>query len=264
MRMLSVLWRFRHFVLSSVKREFQAKYMNSLLGGVWAVINPMAMITVYTLIFSQLMNARLPGQSSSPYSYGIYLCAGLLLWNLFSEIAGRNTQVFIEQANLIKKMNFPKICLPVIVSLTALLNFAIVFGLFLLFLAMTGSLPGWALLGMLPVLLTLVLFSTGLGISLGVLNVFFRDVGHFFSVVLQFWFWLTPVVYAVGIVPEEFRYLIELNPLLPVVSASQSIFVSNTMQPIEHLAVPFLLGCAFCLFGLVQFKKRAGEMVDEL
>lgn len=263
MRILAVLWRFRYFVLSSVKREFQARYMNSLLGGVWAIINPMAMITVYTLIFSQLMNARLP-QSSSPYSYGIYLCAGLLLWNLFAEIAGRNTQVFVEQANLIKKMSFPKICLPVIVSLTALLNFTIVFGLFMLFLALTGSLPGWALLGMLPVLFTLILFSTGLGISLGVLNVFFRDIGHFFSVVLQFWFWLTPVVYAVGIVPEQFRFMIELNPLLPIVSASQSIFINDSMPSLKLLATPFFLGCAFCLFGLVQFKKRAGEMVDEL
>ncbi len=262
--MLGVLWRYRHFILSSVKREFQVRYMNSLMGGLWAIINPLAMITVYTLIFSQLMQARLPGQMTSQFAYGIYLCAGLLLWNLFSETTGRNTQIFLEQANMIKKMNFPKLCLPVIVGLTALLNFCIVFVLFLGFLGLTGNLPGIAMLGMLPVLFTLLLFSTGLGISLGVINVFFRDVGHFFAVILQFWFWLTPIVYSAEIVPEKFRYLIELNPLLPIIEASQTIFIQNRMVALNELLVPFLAGSALCLFGLIQFKKRAGEMVDEL
>ena len=262
--MLSVVWRYRHFILSSVKREFQVRYMNSVLGGLWAIINPMAMIAVYTLIFSQLMQARLPGQTGTSYAYGIYLCSGLLLWTLFSEIAGRNTQIFLEQGNLIKKMNFPKICLPVIVSLTAFLNFGIVFLLFLGFLAITSNLPGLALLGLVPALLTLLVFATGLGISLGVMNVFFRDVGHFFSVFLQFWFWLTPVVYTIEIVPNQFRFLIEMNPLMPVMKASQMIFVNNQVLALHTLAVPFGLGVALCIFGLIQFKKRAGEMVDEL
>lgn len=262
--MLGTLIQYRHFIFSSVKREFQIRYLNSMLGGLWAIINPLAMIAVYTIVFSQLMQAKLPGQTAPGNLYSVYLCAGLLLWGLFAEIVNRNMQIFVEQGNLIKKMNFPKICLPAIVSLTALLNFGIVFSLFLGYLAIAGKLPGLALLGMLPVLFTLFVFATGLGISLGVLNVFFRDVGHFFGVFMQFWFWLTPVVYAINIVPGRYQALLELNPLLPVVQSAQSIFVNHTVLPLQQLAFPLVLGLLFCLYGLVQFKKRAGDMVDEL
>ena len=105
MGMLRDIWNYRGFILGSVKREFQLKYRNSLLGAAWMVLNPLAMILVYTVIFSQVMHNRLPGNSNQ-YSFSIYLCAGLLTWNLFSEIVGRSQVMFLESANLIKKINF--------------------------------------------------------------------------------------------------------------------------------------------------------------
>src|SRR5690554_225836 len=122
---LSSLWHYRGFVLGSVQREFQSRYRNSLLGALWTIINPLAMIIVYTVIFSRLMPARLPGVDND-LGYGIYLCAGLLTWGLFAEILGRGQAVFLEHANLLKKLSFPRICLPLVVVLNALLNFAII------------------------------------------------------------------------------------------------------------------------------------------
>src|SRR5579862_7964714 len=127
--LLRTLWTYRGFVASSVKREFQSKYRNSILGAAWMIINPLAMILVYTLIFSQVMRAKLPGLNSA-FAYSIYLCAGTLTWGLFAEIIGRGQNVFIENANLIKKLTFPRICLPVIVALNAGLNFSIIFSIF--------------------------------------------------------------------------------------------------------------------------------------
>lgn len=257
------LWAYRGFVQGSVIREFQKRYRNSLLGATWTILNPLAMIIVYTVVFSQLMRARLPGVDNS-LAYGIYLCAGILAWGFFAEIIGRAQSVFLDHANLIKKLSFPRICLPIIVVLNAAMNFAIIFTLFLLVLLITNNFPGWAVLAVIPVLAIQIVFSIGLGILFGVLNVFFRDVGQFTGILLQFWFWLTPIVYPVSILPDRIRPLIEANPMYPLITAYQGIFVQGRWPDWPSLIPVTLLAMAICLVALRLFRKRSGEMVDEL
>ncbi len=98
-----------------------------MLGAIWTIINPLSMIVVYTVIFSQVMRAKLPDMDSD-FAYSIYLCSGVLTWGLFAEIVGRSQNVFLEYASLIKKLSFPRICLPIIVILNSLLNFGIICG----------------------------------------------------------------------------------------------------------------------------------------
>ena len=254
---------YRGFILGSVRREFQSKYRNSLLGAAWTVLNPLAMIVVYTVIFAQVMRARLPGVDST-FAYGIYLCAGILTWGLFAEIVGRGQNVFLDNANLLKKLSFPRICLPIIVVLSAGLNFVIIFALFTGFLLMSGNFPGWVFLAIVPVLIVQIIFSIGLGIMLGVLNVFFRDVGQFFSILLQFWFWFTPIVYPLAIVHENIRDIIAWNPMLPIITAYQGVLVNGAV-PQWHTLIPVtLMGMVLCVLGMRLFRKRAGEMADEL
>jgi len=261
--MLKDVLAYRGFILGSVRREFQSKYRNSLLGAAWTVLNPLAMIVVYTVIFAQVMHARLPGVDSA-FAYGIYLCAGVLTWGLFAEIVGRGQNVFLDNATLLKKLSFPRICLPIIVVLGAGLNFAIVFALFTGFLVLSGNFPGWVFLAIVPVLIVQIIFSIGLGIILGVLNVFFRDVGQFFGILLQFWFWFTPIVYPLDIVHENIRALIAWNPMAPLIAAYQGVLVNGTV-PQWHTLIPVTLaGVALCVLGMLLFRRRAGEMVDEL
>ncbi|MDB5963238.1 MAG: transporter [Massilia sp.] len=257
------VWRYRGFISGSVKREFQTKYRSSMLGAVWAVLNPLAMILVYTLVFSQVMGNRLAG-SASPFSYSIYLCAGTLTWGLFAEITGRSQTVFIEHANLLKKLQFPRLCLPIIVVLNACVNFGIVFFLFTVFLALSNSFPGWAYLAMVPVLLIQIILAISLGIIVGVLNVFFRDVGQFFTILLQFWFWFTPIVYPVSALPAEVRSMLAWNPMATLVTAYQAILLRGDMPDWGSLLPVAGLSLLLCVFGLRLFRKRAGEMVDEL
>ena len=127
------LWRYRAFVFTMVWREFRGRYLGSLMGSIWAILNPLAMIVVYTLIFSKIMRARLIGMDDT-MAYGMFLCAGLLTWGFFSELLGRCQTIFIEQANLLKKLSFPKITLPFILLFSSAINFTIIFGLFLIFL----------------------------------------------------------------------------------------------------------------------------------
>lgn len=261
--MLRGLWGYRGFVLGSIKREFQSKYRNSMLGAAWTVLNPLAMIVVYTVIFAQVMRTKMPGTDSA-FAYSIYLCAGILTWGLFAEITSRAQGVFLEHANLIKKINFPRICLPLIVVLNALLNFAIIFGLFSVFLVISNNFPGWPFLAIIPVLVVQVLLAIGLGMVLGVLNVFFRDVGQFFGILIQFWFWLTPIVYPVTILPERIRALLLANPMAAIIAAYQTILVNHQWPQWRSLMLPLLLSILLCMLGMHLFRKRAGEMVDEL
>jgi len=257
------VWNYRGFIFGSVRREFQAKYRNSLLGAAWSVLNPLAMILIYTVIFSQVMKAKMPGVDST-FSFGIYLCAGVLTWQFFAEVVGRSQSIFIENANMLKKLSFPRLCLPAIVVLGAALNFAIVFALFTLFLILTGNFPGWSYFALLPLLVIQVAFSIGLGVSLGVLNVFFRDVGQAFGVVLQFWFWLTPIVYPVTILPEFAQRLLVLNPMADLVQGYQQIIVRGEFPDWANMSVPLIAAVVLCLFGYRLFRRRSGEMIDEL
>jgi lipopolysaccharide transport system permease protein len=263
MHLVKALWAYRGFILGSVKREFQSKYQNSMLGALWNVLNPLAMIVVYTVIFSQVMQAKLPGVDNS-FGYSIYLCAGLLTWGLFAEIITRSQNIFLENANLLKKISFPRMCMPAIVILTALLNFAIVFTLFTLFLIVSDSFPGWAFFALIPLLLIVIIFAVGLGIIIGVLNVFFRDVGQFFGIFISFWFWLTPIVYPISILPEFGQELMEYNPMSPLLGAVQTILVQGRWPNWLDLIYPAVLGSVLCVLGWRLFRKRAGEIVDEL
>lgn len=261
--MLKAIFRYKAFIVGSIVREFQSKYRNSLLGALWNILNPLAMITIYTVIFSQVMRAKLPSIDTA-FAYSIYLCAGVLTWGFFSEIANRCVQIFVDNANLIKKINFPIMCLPAIVIGSALLNFSIVFGLFTLFLLLSGNFPGWSFIGLFPVLAIQILFATSLGLSLGILNVFFRDIGQFFGIFIQFWFWLTPIVYPITILPEGIRWIINLNPMTHIIAAYQNILVSNVWPDWYSLLPITLASGLLCIWCIRLFRKRSSEILDEL
>jgi lipopolysaccharide transport system permease protein len=260
---LKAIWSYRGFIAGSVRREIQARYRSSLLGAFWIVASPIASIVIYTVIFSEIMHSRLPGVDLK-FAYSIYLCSGILTWNFFTEVVTRCQAVFLEHANLLKKLSFPRICLPVVVVASASFNFAVIFVIFLFFLFLSDSWPGFSLIPFFLVLCLQIAMATGLGILLGVLNVFFRDVGHLVGIVMQFWFWATPIVYPLGILSERIQPWVERNPLTPLMTAYQQIFIWHKWPPWESLVPSAFTALFLCLFAWMLFQRRAGEMVDEL
>lgn len=261
--LIRAAWHYRSFVFGTVSREISLRYQDSILGATWTILNPLAMILVYTVIFSGVMKSRLP-EVASEYGYSIHLCAGILTWGLFSEIVSRSQTVFLDNANLIKKLNFPRICLPIVIIFSSGFNFLIIFSLFVIFLILSGSFPGLVFISILPILFVQILFSLGLGMILGVLNVFFRDVGHFFTVVMQFWFWLTPIVYPISVLSNETRELIQYNPMTYFVTSYQSILTYSRWPDWTGLMQEAVFSLILCLLGFKLFRTRSGEMVDEL
>jgi len=258
-----VIKAYRGFIIGSVKREFDAKYRNSLLGSVWSIITPLSTIVIYVVIFTNLMKARLVGVDNS-FAYGIYICAGVLTWGMFSEVITRCQNVFLANANMLKKLSFPRVCLPVIVVSSSLVNLGIVLCLFLVFLVLSGSWPGWPLLGLFPLLFIQLLMSVSLGVALGVVNVFFRDVTQLTGVLLQFWFWFTPIVYPLTILPDFVRDLVLLNPMTPLVNGYQTIFVYGEWPVWSELNVPIAFSLILSIFCVKLYQAHGGEMVDEL
>lgn len=260
---IALIYRFRDFIAGSVKREFALRYRNSMLGSAWLILQPLAQILIFTVVFAKVMKARLP-DAAGTFSYSVFLCAGVLTWGFFTEIVSRSQNVFLEKADLIKKLSFPRVCLPVIVILNAALGFAIIFGIFTIFLLITGQFPGWAYLAVFPVLAIHTLFAIGLGMILAVLNVFFRDVGKLFEIIIQFWFWMTPIVYPISSLPEWVLPIIKLNPMVPLVVTYQDILLRGKMPDWGGLVHIILLALLLCAAGLRLYIRRSGEMVDEL
>jgi lipopolysaccharide transport system permease protein len=259
--MVADLWRYRGFVFGMVKREFQLRYLNSLLGSTWALLSSLGLILIYTVIFGRIMRARAPGVDDS-VAYTIFLCAGVTTWAMFTEVIQRCMSIFIDHSNLLKKVSFPRATLPVIVLLSAAVNFSLVFGLLLLLLGATGRFPGSAVVAVLPLLLVQQALALGLGVALGVVNVFFRDVAHAVTVLLQFWFWLTPIVYPRQILGAAAQRVLDLNPLTQVMMSYQGILLRGAWPDWSHLVFPTLCAAAALGIAVTAFRRLAGEMVD--
>ena len=261
--MLRSLWQYRHFVFSSIRNELVTRFTRSKLGGLWVIINPLAQVAIYALILGNVLAAKLPGIDNK-YAYPIYLMSGLLAWTLFSEIIGRCLNLFIEQGNLMKKMQFPHITLPAIVLGSNLLNNALLFICMLGIFALLGHHFSIAMLWLLPLTIILSGFALGLGLALGVTNVFARDLGHAVPIILQIWFWLTPIVYPAAIIPEDYRHWMAFNPVYHLTAAYQDILVYGRPPEVGGLVVIGVSSLLLLLLSLFLFRRSSEEMVDVL
>ena len=261
--MLRSLWQYRHFVLSSIRNELTSRFASSKLGGLWMIINPLAQVAIYALILSNILSTKLPGIDNK-YAYAIYLMAGLLAWNLFSEITSRCLTLFVEQGNLMKKMSFPRIALPAIVAGSSILNNILLFIAMLGIFALLGHQFSAAMLWLIPLTLVVLMLALGLGLILGIMNVFVRDIGQGFPIILQVWFWFTPIVYPESIIPESYRGLLMLNPMYTITSAYHKILVYNQSPDLAPIVVISAVALALMLVGLFLFRRASAEMVDVL
>ncbi|PCJ38188.1 MAG: ABC transporter [Cellvibrionales bacterium] len=261
--MLHSLWQYRHFVISSIKNELKSRFARSKLGGLWMLINPLAQVLIYALILSNILAAKLPGIDNK-YAYAIYLMAGLLAWNLFSEIVSRCLTLFIEQGNLLKKMSFPRITLPTIVVGSCLLNNVLLFIAMLGVFLVLGHQFSWVMLWLIPLTFIVVMLAIGIGLTLGIINVFLRDIGQAFPIFLQVWFWFTPIVYPVNIIPESYRELLRLNPMYSITDAYHQILVYGKPPFMGDIAIISVIALGLMLLSLFMFRRASPEMVDAL
>ncbi|WP_418643795.1 ABC transporter permease [Stutzerimonas kunmingensis] len=257
------LWQARQFIKGSIRNEFVARVVRSRLGFAWIVLYPLAQVAIYAFVLSALMSAKLPGLQIA-YAYPIYLTAGILAWSLFSEVVGRCLNVFIENGNLLKKMAFPRLALPVVVVGSAVANNTLLFLSVLLVFTILGHFPALSLLWLPVVTLILLLLALGLGLSLGLLNVFFRDVGQLVNMALQFGFWLTPIVYTLDLLPPVYQRILHVNPMTGIVQSYQAVLVFGRAPEWQILLYPALFGIAVLALAAFIYRRAIDEVVDVL
>lgn len=261
--LLRSLWGYRGFVFSSIRNEFVARFARSRLGGLWMIIHPLAQVAIYALILSNVLAAKLPGIESK-YAYALYMMAGILAWSLFAEIISRCLTLFIEQGNLMKKMRFPRITLPAIVVGSSLLNNFLLLAAVIIVFAILGQAPNLQMLWLFSLTSAVIALAVGIGLILGVLNVFLRDIGQVVPIILQVWFWFTPIVYPISIVPEELKGLLVANPMYSIVRAYHDILVYGRAPDLQQVAIFTAVALGLMLLGLFMFRRAAPEMVDAL
>jgi lipopolysaccharide transport system permease protein len=258
------IWSYRHFVLSSIANENRARFARSKLGWLWMILNPLGQALVLALVLSKVLSAKFEGINSE-YAYAMYLLSGSLGWALFTEITTRCLTLFQDNANALKKINFPRVTLPIIVVGSALLNhFLLAFCTLSIFIALGHGIQ--PVIAWLPVVMVInIAFALGLGLLLGIINVFLRDISQAFPMILQFWFWMTPIVYQSSMLPDSFTQYMRYNPMFYIIKSYQNI-LTYQIAPAYTDDLLWMAAGSLGLLGLafIIFRRASSDIVDEL
>jgi lipopolysaccharide transport system permease protein len=225
-----------------VNRDIRGRYINSALGLWWAVIQPLALLALYTFVFSSVMSVRL-SDSAGTGEFALYAFCGLLPWLAVADALTRSSSILLDQTPLIKKVVFPTEILPVHLVLSALLVEIVGLAVFLAVVIVGGRLPGWSVL-ILPLVMVLqFFFMTGIAWLLSTLALYLRDVRQVVGLLLTLWMFLTPIVYPASLVPVRFRWVLDINPMTAIVDAYRAALLDNRMPA----------PASFVLFAAVAF-----------
>jgi lipopolysaccharide transport system permease protein len=219
------LWAYRELLYFLIWRDIKVRYKQTLLGAAWAVIQPLVTMLIFTYFFGKL--ARVPTDGAP---YPIFFYTGLLLWTFFSNGVTGGANSLIGNSNLITKVYFPRLIIPSAAVGAGLLDFAIAAVLLIGMLVYYGFSVTWAYLMILPLIVLTTLFALGVGIWLSALNVRYRDVRYALPFLIQVWFFLTPIIYPSSLVPEQWRWLLALNPLAGIVESFRAALFGRQLS----------------------------------
>ncbi|HKE40982.1 MAG TPA: ABC transporter permease [Casimicrobiaceae bacterium] len=259
--MVKSLWDYRSFVWGGVRRDLQLRYFGSVLGIAWLVIQPAGLIAVFFLVFTTVFPNRVIDET---VNYGAFLCAGLIPWLMFAEIVQRGHGCFLENAQLIRHSNFPRILLPMTTTLSAMLNFSLLLVIYLAVFAISGQAFSIHIIA-LPVLIALLGgLAFSLTVFLALINVYARDITQAVPFGLQLLFWLTPVVYSQTAMPEVLARFLAWNPLAAVIDGFQRTIVFHTWPQWHRLLYPLAFLVVSLLLSRLVYRRVSGTLADEL
>jgi len=228
-RRLKTLWSRRELLIGLISSDIRIKYKNSTLGIFWSMLAPAFTLGVYYMVFAFFLKNGIP-------NFVIYLFSGLVVWNMFQNSINTATGVIVDRAALVKKVSFPREILALSNVGAAVVYFVVQMVVLVIFVAAVGHAPAWRFLLILPIsFLSLYFFTSALAMVMSAVNVYLRDMKHLMEVLLQLWFWLTPVVYSYehSIAPHLSRHGLSLlyfiNPITLIVVTFQRVFYVNTI-----------------------------------
>jgi lipopolysaccharide transport system permease protein len=255
------LWHYRELLYTLIWRDIKIRYKQTVLGVAWVILQPVISTIIFTAIFGILLNAP-----SNGVPYPVFALSGLLPWTFFASSLNKSSNSLVLNANLITKIYFPRIAVPLSSTLSGLVDFSISFLVLLVVMLFYGIYPTWTIL-FLPVFLVFaILTALGFGLWLSALNVRYRDVNQLTPFVLQVWMYLTPVVYAVTLIPEQYRFILALNPMTAVVEGFRwSLLGSTIVEGLVSgwlLIVPVFITFFVLVSGAIFFRRTEKTFAD--
>jgi homopolymeric O-antigen transport system permease protein len=253
----------RSLLFQLVRRDFELRFVGSAMGWIWGLIHPLVLLVSWTFVFQICLHQPVPAGEGTT-SYPLFLFAGMLPWLLFSETMQRSASSLLEHANLITKTVFPAEIIPISVFLSSLVSHLLALSL------MVGAAGVWLnqisiFLLLLPFYIFVIgLLAVGLGWIVASLHVFLRDTAQVLSVVLTFWFWMTPIFIADQNFPRWARFLLVANPLYYVVRAYRAVLLSSTMPNPRDFAIAAAYGAAAFIIGGLFFRHMKRGFADVL
>jgi lipopolysaccharide transport system permease protein len=254
---LPLLWRYRGLLATLVKRDVMVLYRQAALGAAWAVIQPIFAVAIFTFVFVRV--ARLP-TGGAPYP--VFAFAAVLPWNYFAECVRRGGLGLVTEAELIRKVYFPRILLPLAAAIAPLVDLAIGFVVLLGVMLIYDVAPTWRLLAVVPLSAVAGLLGLSVSLWLGPINVRFRDVKHTLPFMLQIWMYASPVVYAFGMIPDRWKWLYAINPMVGVIEGFRWAVLGMHRPDVAAMAVGAAIFAALLAGGLVFFKRMERSFAD--
>jgi lipopolysaccharide transport system permease protein len=251
------LWEYRELLYFFVWRELKVRYKQTVVGAAWAVIQPFLTMLIFSLFFGKL--AHIP---SGGLPYPVFYYSALLPWMYFATSLQSATNKIVENQNVITKVYFPRLMLPISAVVSGLVDFGVSFLMFVAIMIYYRIHPGWAIL-MLPVFLLLaVLTALGVGLWLSALNAIYRDVRYVVPFLVQFWMFASPVAYPSSLVPAKWRWLYGLNPMAGVIEGFRWSLAGSGDPPGRMLLVSSAMVLAVLVGGLMYFQKMETTVAD--
>lgn len=243
------------FILS--KKEIKTRYKNSALGYVWSLANPLAFATIYYFAFQVIMRIDVP-------NYALFLICGLFPWQWMTNSISICTSSFISNVNLIKKAVFPRLILPLAVVIQDGFHFLMTIPVILFFMFMYGAdVPFHAIWGVPFLIMITAPLIYGIGLIAGSLNVFFRDVQHIVAIVVQAAFYMTPILYPMSKIPEEYQTLALLNPFTPIILCWKELLLNNSFN-VTYLSIACFYSVLFLTLGAIIYRRMSWKFAEAL
>jgi lipopolysaccharide transport system permease protein len=256
---LKELWDYRELLYFLVWRSVKIRYKQTAMGVVWVVIQPLFTVLAFTLFFGKL--AKLPSEG---LPYPVFYFAAAVPWTYFSTALTKATNVVVENQNVITKVYFPRLTLPISSVLSGLVDFGITFVVLVIFTLSYGLRPGLGAL-LLPILLLIaVLTALGVGLWLSTLNALYRDVSYLISFVVQFWMFASPVAYPSSLVPEKWRWFYGLNPMACVIDGFRWALTGHGLPPGPTTLASSAIVSIVLLGGLFFFNRMESTVADKV
>jgi ABC-2 type transport system permease protein len=261
MSTIKELYAYRQMIFSLVKKDLRGRYKGSVLGFLWTFINPLLQLIVYSIVFGCFFK----DVSSNIERYSLHLFVALIPWIFFSSSVTIGAASIVAQKELIKKIYFPRMVIPISYVTSCFVNmllcFIVIFGVIIV----TGAGVNFLALLTLPVIMIVeYIFALGMSLLTSAVTVYFRDLEHILSIVAMAWMYLTPVVYSKSTVPERFLPLFNLNPMTHIIECYRTVLYSKQVPDLSSLLLAAALGVFFLIFGTLVFNKLQKHFAEEL